>query len=334
MSADTSIVPSVLSEELTEAEQQDLDNVLVTDFEKRHKIFDAERNERRAAAAASSPANERAAPIGSSETKAPKISPELMKLIPGLSPKVAEDPASESKLAKTRGFLDVPDLLEDIRESVARIQDRSFLEDQKPEYPPRAPPVQPVVEPGELCSRKYGFCRTIPMILTDIAFHLRAISTVPSRQRLKKDAEESEPGVSPFQKSLAPPAYADPRPPFAQRPSPSYGQRPQKPPFAPRGRGAQTPVGPDPDAPLPKPNSDAPPQVDADNTNEDTGDGLGDAIAEENTKGGGDFEDLETAYGGDIADADLDDEDDAPGQTPPGEDGYYKIVTINHPEPM
>ena len=379
--SDTFLVPTVLREEITEEEKKALDESQVTDFEKRQKILDAERNARRAAAAAaaapsSSTSEPKAAPIGSSETQDPSvsgtatgqtpvISDQLRGLIPGLgAPKPSDaTPESTSASAPPRGFADVPDLLEDIRESVARIQDRSFLIDQKQEYPPRAPPVEPVVAPDELCSRRYGFCRTIPMILTDISFHLRAIATVPTRQQLLNDAEN---GTSPFQKSLPPSAPAAPlvqgpqRPPFAQgQQRPPFAQGQQRPPFkqgprppfaqGERGPPPRNPPGPDPDVPVPKPNSDAPPQVDGDNNNDDAGDGLD----ESPQRGGADEDDdWEAAYGGDIPDAELDEYDldlaeyaDAglmseaaagtgPPEDPGNGDGYYKIVTITPPDPM
>ena len=367
--SDTFLVPSILREEITEEEKKALDDLQVTDFEKRQKILEAERNARRAAAAAASAPSgstpeAKAAPIGSSETQDSSgsgtaetsvVSDKLRALIPGLSASKSADATSESDSARapSRAFAEVPDLLEDIRESVARIQDRSFLLDQKPEYPPRAPPVEPVVAPDELCSRRYGFCRTIPMILTDIAFHLRAISTVPSRQQLLKDAEQGQAGTSPFQKSLAPAVPAAPfaqgprpPPPFAQgpRPPPPFAQGPRPPPpFAQGERGPlNRPPGPDPDAPVPKPNSEAPPQVDGDNTNDDAGDGLDGGDRESPKRGGavadGGDDDWEAAFGEDIPDAELDDYDGNNGGSEivggyTG-DGEYKIVTINHVEHM
>ena len=290
MSDPQSMVPEVLKEELTEDEKEKLQNNFVTDFEKRQAIRSQLRAESRQ--------TEKTLPIGSSDSPTNLID-RFRGVIPnlGVNGGVEKDQPSSSTSSSygaLAGLKDVPDLLEDIRESMARIQDRSYLLDQKFEYPPRAPPVEVEVADGELCSRKYGFCRTIPMILADIAYHVRTISTVPSRQQLLKDVEEGR-TASPFFKSTE----AQPPAPYAGRSGPGgpaagrfgtggvypgrfapggvypgrFGPNPGRPGERAPYQGVMT-SPPIDEAKIPKSNS-VPPEIVLDrNTNDDPGDGL------------------------------------------------------------
>lgn len=371
------MVPKVLKEPLTEQEKADMEARKVTGFEKRQAAREALRQEMKAVAQGSSAMTsegsavtssvpqasdtvQNASPIGSSETTQPetksdgKIPDALRSLIPGLSPAMPPENAP-TEAARYEGYKNVPDLLEDIRESIARIQDRVFLLPQKPEYPPQPPPTEPVVGPNELCSRRYGYCRTIPTILTDIGMHLRAIATVPSRQELLKQAGVTQgdaPVVSAFQQSPPPalppqqvmgayqqrPNFGGPRPPYGVSggPRPPYsGPGGPRPPFQPQGTVSSSL---DPMAPAPKPNSAPPPQVVSD-TNDDEDEEVDeaddikkfDSDADDFTddeegrdvKKGGYYECGDSHYPETMVES----------RPPLTDDGYYKVVTITHPSP-
>lgn len=137
------------------------------------------------------------------------------------------------------GLSTVPDLLEDIRESMALIQDRAWMQMPKASYDPQRPAVMPVPGAGELCSTRYGYCRTIPMILSDIANHLKNVANVPARSEMLRSAgftdgseaavEAAAAGPSAYYGRGAPagrgawqPGPYAPRPPFGGR---GFGER-------------------------------------------------------------------------------------------------------------
>ena len=200
--------------------------------------------------------------------------------------------ASES--LSTDSLTTIPLYLEDIRESVLRIQDRVYMIAPKTEYIPIAPAVENKVKDGEPVSRKFGYPRTISDILRDISDSLKSISTAPSRQELLRQDENSFFKGPPLQPSQPAPfqnrnfQQFQPRPPFPGRGFAAQGQFAAQPrrTFAPAGES--NPLDSNP-VTTPEPVSSAAPQVNNPDSPKATENAAEDDIDEE--KKGGDFED-------------------------------------------